>query len=135
MTTTRWISVLGLFLFTLSARAQATPPASSMKGWELYSWFDMDCSASPQVHSAPNDDSWCFALVEGTNRVKTDDEIVKQKLPLGGLLTKLTGLEKGEAVFWLSDETFTMPGRALEKKVRRTAARLGLTLTLGKRPK
>jgi hypothetical protein len=28
-----------------------------------------------------------------------------------------------------------MPGRALEKKVRRTAGRLGLTLTLGKRPK
>jgi hypothetical protein len=75
-----------------------------MKGWELYSWFD---------------DSWRFALLEGTNRVKADDEIVKQRLPLRDLLTKLAGLKKGESVFWLTDETFTLPPAALEKEVRR----------------
>ena len=34
---------------------------TSMKGWELYSW--------------QSSDGWYFALVEGTNRLKTFEEI------------------------------------------------------------
>ena len=43
----------------------------SMKGWELYSW--------------PNKDTWNFALVTGTNRLKSYNEIMNSPLRVTGL--------------------------------------------------
>ena len=72
----------------------------AMKGWELYSWFDMACSTTPQLHSAPNPDSVCFALLPGTNREKTTEEIKKTPLAWAALEKQLGTLAKGDEVFW-----------------------------------
>lgn len=88
----------------------AAAEGRSMKGWEIYSWFDMKCSAKPQLHSAPNADSVCFALVVGTNRRKTTDEIRKAALPIADLEKRIATLAKGEEVFWYApDATFDLP--------------------------
>lgn len=84
-----------------------------MKGWEIYSWFDMKCSSKPQLHSAPNPDSVCFALLPGTNRLKTVDEIRKSPLPIAELEKRIAKLAKGDEVFWLApDASFDHPDAA-----------------------
>jgi hypothetical protein len=111
-----------------SARAQA--PKHSMKGWELYTWFDMSCSASPQVHSGPNDDSWCAALVVGTNRVKKPDEIKKSPMKWRELAKALAGLRRGEDVTWITTPAvFEQPTGPLRAPIDALAKQRGLTLT------
>lgn len=81
-----------------------------MKGWEIYSWFDMKCSAKPQLHSAPNADSVCFAFLPGTNRSKTVDEIKKAAIPFADVELRIAKLAKGEEVFWHApDPSFDLP--------------------------
>ena len=66
-------------------------PTLSMKGYELYSWRA--------------DNHWYFALVMGTNRVKTYEEIVAPSVRLENmeaLLDELDLLPVGEQVFWLA---------------------------------
>jgi hypothetical protein len=112
--------------------------ADSMKGWELYSWPEMACSASLQVHSAPNADSVCFALLPGTNRRKTVAEIKKTPLKLADIKHKLASLKRGEEVFWtLGDVTtsnqFDLPSSVptdVRRKVVQEIDRLGLKLTI-----
>jgi hypothetical protein len=77
----------------------------SMKGWELYTWFDLSCSASPQLHSTPNADSWCAALVVGTNRLKSPAEIRRAPMKWRDLAPAIDALRAGEDVAWI-----TMPG-------------------------
>jgi hypothetical protein len=85
----------------------------SMKGWEIYSWFDATCSAKPHVKSAPNPDSVCFALLPGTNRRKTVEEIRKAPLPIAALAQRIATLHPGDEVFWNApDETFDVPDAA-----------------------
>jgi hypothetical protein len=67
-----------------------------MKGYELYSW------------QAQGD--WRFALVVGTNRLKTFDEISSDELRLQALERKLDQLPGGEQVFW---STQRVPNMAL----------------------
>ena len=52
--------------------------AHSMKGWELYCW--------------PNGDAWNFALLIGTNRLKSYAEVVESPL-------RVTGLDSLEELF------------------------------------
>lgn len=62
---------------------------TSMKGWELYSW--------------QNSNGWYFALVEGTNRLKTFEEISAPAVAVLGwtaLERKLSRLARGEQIFW-----------------------------------
>lgn len=100
-------------LLVLLALSFQSPPVKSMKGWELYSWFDMSCSAKPHLHSAPNRDSVCFALLPGTNRLKTTDEIRRAAIPLAELEKKIATLAKGDEVFWQApDEPFDLPEAA-----------------------
>lgn len=73
-----------------------------MKGFEIYSWFDMACSARPQLQSAPNADSVCFALVPGTNRNKTAEEIRKVAIGIAALEQQIAKLPAGASVFWLA---------------------------------
>jgi len=110
-----------------AARAQGK---HSMKGWELYTWFDLACSASPQLHSAPNDDSWCAALVVGTNREKTPAEIRKTPIKWRDLAAALGGLRKGEDVAWIArPDGFARPDARLAAPIAAVATQHGVTLT------
>ena len=60
-----------------------------MKGYELYSW---------QVG-----DEWYFSLLEGTNRVKTLQEVTADTVAVKGIESierRLEQLSRGEQVFW-----------------------------------
>ena len=98
MRTREWL--LWLFLGTfvlvglLACRTEdATPEPTlphSMKGYELYSW--------------QADGSWSFALLAGTNRIKTYQEVTEAPERAKGteaLLEQLGRLPQGEQVFWL----------------------------------
>ncbi len=114
-----------------SARAEGR---HSEKGWELYTWFDLGCSATPQVHSAPNDDSWCAALVVGTNRLKTPAEIKKAAIPWRDLANALGGLRAGEEVAWITTPgSFARPSARLADPIAARAKRAGLVLTAAER--
>jgi hypothetical protein len=59
------------------------------KGYELYSW--------------PGQEDWHFALLVGTNRLKTYDEVISSDAVVQGveaLKNELAGLPQGEIVFW-----------------------------------
>jgi hypothetical protein len=86
----------------------------SMKGWELYSWRD--------GHDLR------FALVVGTNRNKTADEI--KRAMNADLDKQLATLAKGEEVFWSAPAGFDLPDQATRQHVVELARRLGLTLTI-----
>jgi len=67
----------------------ATRSVRSMKGFELYSW--------------QAEGKWCFALVVGTNWIKTYEEIASPEVRVEGLdalKRKLDQLASGEQVFW-----------------------------------
>src|SRR5262245_19605193 len=86
---------LALLLGCLSvSSAQA---ARSVKGWELYSWSDQRCSAKPHYHVTPRD-AVCFALLPGTNRLKTTAEIMKRPLTLAELQKRIDKLARDEDV-------------------------------------
>jgi hypothetical protein len=86
--------LLSLAVILSSCRSdQAGPvkasPTLSMKGYELYSW---------QMEG-----DWYFALVVGTNRIKTYDEISTPEVRVQGLAAlqaKLDQMPRGEQVFW-----------------------------------
>lgn len=100
---------LALAVLVLSCRLAAAD-GKQMKGWELYSWFDMKCSARPQLQSAPNRDSVCFALVPGTNRLKAADEIKKAPIGIAALEQRIAKLAAGEVVFWTAPgDGFDLP--------------------------
>jgi hypothetical protein len=50
----------------------------SMKGWELYSW--------------QKPEGWCYALVMGTNRIKTYEEISAIDVAILGLVSDLLNI-------------------------------------------
>lgn len=111
-----YITMMKLVVLLLFATLHTTSAETSMKGWEIYSWFDMKCSARPHLDSAPNADSVCFALLVGTNRNKTTDEIRKAALPLKALEQRITTLAAGEQVVWTApDESFDLPDAARGK--------------------
>jgi len=69
-----------------------------MKGWELYTWR----AKMTNVCCVPPDVS-CFALLVGTNRLKTVDEVTAPEATLRGpaeLKAALATLAPGEAVRW-----------------------------------
>lgn len=64
----------------------------SMKGWELYSW--------------PNGNDWNFALVAGTNRLKSYNEVVNSPFRVTGtesLKAMLLKLPQKETVIWIEE--------------------------------
>ena len=63
--------------------------SQSMKGYELYSWEARG--------------EWYFALLVGTNRTKTIDEVTGPEVRVQGLdalMNALDHLSKGQQVFW-----------------------------------
>ena len=105
--------VLAIALMTMTAHAD-----TSMKGWELYSWT---C-----------DKSVCYALLPGTNRLKTAPEIKKAPLDEAKLKARLGQLKRGEDVFatvgdvTTSHQFLTPPPKQVVDEI----ARLGLKLTV-----
>ena len=83
--------------------------SQSMKGYELYSW---------QVQG-----EWTFALVPGTNRIKTYDELSASEVRvkgLDGIKGELDRLPSGEQVFWSAGRvpnTVLPPGEIVDELV------------------
>jgi len=72
-----------------STEAPEDSPVRTLKGYELYSW---------QIEG-----DWYFALVLGTNRLKTYDEITSVDMRVQGieaLKRELDQLPTGERVLW-----------------------------------
>jgi hypothetical protein len=85
------VGVLALILRVCSSSVSPSEasPTRAMKGYELYSWQTQE--------------EWYFALVLGTNRIKTYEEISSPELCIHGLEAlqdQLDRLPGGEWVFW-----------------------------------
>jgi hypothetical protein len=64
----------------------------SMKGWELYSW--------------PDGNNWNFAILAGTNRVKTYEEVKSNRITVTGtdsLKMLLDRFPENENIFWIGE--------------------------------
>jgi len=128
------VSICSMLSFT-DARA-ANPPAA-MKGWALFSWFGLECSSRPQLHSAPNDDSWCFALLPATNRATTTDDLAKGRVGRAELDKRLATLPRGAEILWNNivavdapKVTLALPPEAQRRSVEERARQLGLALSI-----
>jgi len=93
--------------------------SSSMKGYELYSW--------------QSDEDWFFALLPGTNRLKTQEEITQKEGRLAGiedLETALKRLPKGEQVFWVTREIpgISSPVESMVEEISDYCSKIGLQL-------
>ena len=92
-------------------------PLHSMKGWELYSWLEAD--------------DWRFALVPGTNRLKTREEVVAAGVPgIQEIVQALVNLARGEEVFWSTQRVpdTTMPPDDLVASIEARCEDMGLQL-------
>jgi len=93
----------------------------SMKGYELYTW---------QANG-----EWRYALVAGTNRLKTYDEIVAPSTAIKSideLQSQLARLAKGEEIVWGTwvDARLALPPQPVIDEIQKVCQELGLNLTL-----
>lgn len=85
--------ILILLLLSACSAPALSPqntPTSAMKGYELYGW--------------QTDGKWDFALLVGTNRLKSAEEIKNAAVVVEGmdaLQGKLAQLPHGETVIWV----------------------------------
>jgi hypothetical protein len=94
---------------------------TSMKGWELYSWQQQY--------------EWYFALVIGTNRVKTFEEISSDTVAAAGveaLRVKLRQLAENQSVFWTAHRVpnTIMPPTEIIDQVKAYCDSCGLSLSI-----
>jgi hypothetical protein len=93
----------------------------SMKGYELYSW--------------QTNDEWRYALVTGTNRLKTFDEITAPGVAVTSvdeLRSRLSKLAHGEEIVWTAgtDDRLSLPPQSVIDEVKKACQELGLELTI-----
>jgi len=101
----------------------------SMKGYELYSW--------------PAGQDWDFALMIGTNRIKTLEEIQAPDQTLHGveaIRAALRELPANEQVFWLGPGwlqqsqvaagTIAIPSAPIRDEITGLCSQLGISLTV-----
>jgi hypothetical protein len=101
-----------------ASQATATPFAESMKGYELYSWQE--------------DGQWNFAVLVGTNREKTLEEIKAEETVLHGLDALTAALEQmpaGQYITWSSRETLSFPPQDIIEQIEKICADRGLLLS------
>jgi hypothetical protein len=94
-------------------------PEQAMKGYELYTWQE--------------DGQWYFALLEGTNRLKTDAEIQAAARYLNGaqdLQDSLKRLVPGQTVIWISLAEFPLPDEAIITQVEQICRDLELACSV-----
>ena len=101
------ISFLALLcvLFLSLPKARARRSEKAFKGIELYSWKD-------------SSGNWMFALLPGTNRLKTAAEVKEKGNQIPGakeLAKHFLGLAEGEEVFWFHRDLkgFVYPNREM----------------------
>ena len=64
----------------------------AMKGWELYSW--------------PNGNDWNYSILAGTNRTKSYNEVIKNRIVVTGidsLKLLLDRFAEGEDILWIGE--------------------------------
>jgi len=101
----------------------------SMKGYELYSW--------------PAGQDWDFALMIGTNRLKTLEEIQSPEQTLHGveaIKTALRELPANEQVFWIgqgwlqqsqmASGNIAIPPASIRDEITGLCSQLGIRLTV-----
>lgn len=77
-----------LVLFVaLSCAIPAPAAAGELKGYELYSWKG-------------EQSQWLYALLPGTNRLKSEDEILSAGISEARLRIEISKLEPIESVIW-----------------------------------
>ncbi len=121
--------VIGGAAFATGCATAQNPGTLSMKGYELYSW--------------PAGQDWDFALMVGTNRLKTLDEIQSPAQTLHGveaIKTALRALPVGEQVFWegagwtrqsqAPAGSVTLPPEAIRDEIAGLCSQLGIVLTV-----
>jgi hypothetical protein len=97
----------------------------SMKGWELYSWT--------------NGNDFNYSLLPGTNRLKSYNEIIGNKLIVFGkdsLIMLLDKLPANENVFWIGknclqrirDEYFSLPDNNTINSIKTHCSQKGLVI-------
>ena len=101
--------------------ARASQPM--FKGVELYSWPD------------PANKQWRFALLPGTNRMKTSAEVLGSPAAVGSieeLKQRISLLAPGESVFWHvpADARFAVPSSGVIRDIVNHAATSGVTVTV-----
>ena len=124
MTKTVFIAaIISLFTLTAATAAPAERQAKRFKGVELYSW---------QSETG----AWHYAMLDGTNRLKTNEEIKaspERFENLKALQIAISQLAEGEFVRW-SDKlgAFKMPSKEVRAAVAKTAkqARVKLSIDL-----
>lgn len=108
-----------------------------LKGWEIYSW--------------PACNDWCYAVLAGTNSLKTYEEVTGQSAS-PRFLIKVLGKEKlkavlnkmatGESVFWAGEgwlqKTWTvnygnlqLPPTAIINDIKQYCTQAGLNFNIG----
>ncbi len=96
------------------------------KGVELYSWTEKG-------------DNWVFVLLNGTNRLKTEEEIkgAKNRIKnVADLKKALARLAVGERVSWTHPiEGFTFPPEATRKEIEKAAEKAKIDLRTSARKK
>jgi len=91
-----------------------------MKGYELYSWQE--------------EGQWTFALLVGTNREKTLEEIKSADILLSGvdeLESVLETIPSGQYITWSSRETLSFPPDDIRKRVEQVCEEQSLVLSIG----
>ena len=116
---------LGTSQGAIHFRPSETVPNQSMKGYELYSW---------QVQG-----EWYFALVIGTNRIKTYDEIASPEVRVRGLEAlegQLDQLPSGEQVFWSAQRVPNtgLPPHEMIDEIRTYCRQHGIQLVMEQTP-
>ena len=101
------------------AAVDKSPPnagtKTSFKGWELYVW--------------QKDGDTNFSLLEGTNRLKTDEEIAKAAVKgIEAIKPKLDELKPGQEVVVLGKNRGDTPPKDQASKVQEYGRKIGLTV-------
>lgn len=94
------------------------------KGVELYSWKDKG-------------GDWLFVLLDGTNRIKSENEVKGSKSRINGvegLKKALSRLAVGERVFWTQPaQGFQLPPPEVRKGIDKAARKAKIDLHIAER--
>ena len=92
------------------------------KGVELYSWKG-------------DENKWVFVMLDGTNRLKSTDEVKKSKNQIKGVASLKTAfgkLAKNEQVFWNHMvEGFEFPPKAIKEEIATAAKTAEIKISIG----
>jgi hypothetical protein len=101
-----------------------------MKGWELYTW--------------PEGDDWKYSILNGTNRLKTYQEVTTNQITVMGIDSLKMLIDKfpvKEEIFWISDYwlkniwgsnygNLSLPDTNTVNEVKKYCSSKGLALTI-----